>query len=82
MLSGGCRLGKATFAGTHGNGRDASIPAVRGATIEPLESTLKRHSSAAPVDSRGGPEAVIRPRLLVLLADRLTSIRLAATSPL
>jgi len=33
-----------TFAGTHGNGRDAPIPAVRETTIEPQGSTLTRPS--------------------------------------
>jgi hypothetical protein len=32
-----------TFAGTRSNGSLAPIPAVRGATIEPLESTQLRH---------------------------------------
>ena len=39
----GCyRLGQATFVGMHGNGRDAPLPVVRGATIEPLRSAPKR----------------------------------------
>ena len=36
-------MGKATFARTHGNGRDAPIPAVRGTAIEPPESTQTGH---------------------------------------
>jgi hypothetical protein len=36
--------GEGTFAGTRGNDEYAPIPAVRGATIEPLEPTLMRHS--------------------------------------
>ena len=34
--NGCCPLGQATFAGTHGNGRDAPIAAVRLTTNEPL----------------------------------------------
>jgi hypothetical protein len=37
-------FGEGTFASTHGNGQDAPIPAVRGAAIEPLQSTLCGHS--------------------------------------
>src|SRR5258708_272211 len=33
-------IGQGTFAGTHGNGRDAPIPAVRGGAIGALASTL------------------------------------------
>ena len=36
--SGRCRFSQATFAGAHGNWRDAPIPAVRGTAIEPPES--------------------------------------------
>jgi hypothetical protein len=43
-LSGRCRLGEATFAGMGGKEEDAPIPAFRGGTIEPPESTLNRHS--------------------------------------
>ena len=43
-LNGGCRLGKATFAGMGGKEEDAPIRAVRGGTIEPPESTLSRPS--------------------------------------
>jgi hypothetical protein len=41
------RDGEGTFAGMRGNDGVAPIPAVRGATIEPLESTLKSHSGHA-----------------------------------
>ena len=41
-LCGCCRIGQATFTGTHGNGRDAPIPAVRRTAIEPPESTQSR----------------------------------------
>jgi hypothetical protein len=37
--SGRCRFSQATFAGMHGNGRHAPIPAIRGTAIEPPEST-------------------------------------------
>jgi hypothetical protein len=37
-------FGDATFAGTHGNGRAAPIPAVRLTTIELLNPSLTRHS--------------------------------------
>jgi hypothetical protein len=33
------RFGDATFAGTHGNGRDAPIPAVRATVIKPPSSS-------------------------------------------
>ena len=39
-LSGRYRLGEATFAGMGGKEEDAPTPAIRGATIEPLRSTL------------------------------------------
>ncbi len=39
------RLREGTFAGPHGNGRNAPIPAVREAAREPLESTLTGSSS-------------------------------------
>lgn len=42
-LSACCRLGKATFGGTHGNEKNAPIPAVRRAAIEPPEPTQLRH---------------------------------------
>ena len=46
--SGRCRFSQATFPGAHGNGRDAPIPAVRCATIEPPEWTpLDLHDRAA-----------------------------------
>jgi len=45
-LSGGCRLGKATFAGTGGKERDAPIPAVRGTAIEPTGRRLAVIGSA------------------------------------
>lgn len=44
MLSGlrvSCRLRKETFARASGDDVNAPIPAVRGANIEPLKSTLR-----------------------------------------
>jgi hypothetical protein len=38
-LSARCRFSQGTFAGMRGNGRDAPIPAVRGAAVEPPSST-------------------------------------------
>jgi hypothetical protein len=35
-LGGRCRVGEPTFAGSGAKEEDAPIPAVRGATIEPL----------------------------------------------
>jgi hypothetical protein len=45
-LSAGCGFRKETIAGMRRNGRDAPIPDLRGAAIEPLESTHCRPSSA------------------------------------
>jgi hypothetical protein len=42
-LSARCRFGKATFGGTHGNEKDAPIPAIRQTAMEPRGPTLKRH---------------------------------------
>jgi hypothetical protein len=39
--SGRCRFSQETFAGSHGNGREAPIPAIRGTEIERQGSTLK-----------------------------------------
>jgi hypothetical protein len=39
-LSAGYVIRQETFAGTHGNGRDAPIPVIRGATIGRLKSAL------------------------------------------
>jgi hypothetical protein len=33
-LNGGCRLAKATFAGTHGNEQEAPIPVIRGTVMK------------------------------------------------
>jgi hypothetical protein len=46
-LSGRCRFGEPTFAGTQGNGREAPIPAGRGAAIERHGSTLSGPSGRA-----------------------------------
>jgi hypothetical protein len=43
-LSAGCGFRKETFAGAHGNGRDAPIPAIRGTEIERQGSTQTRPS--------------------------------------
>jgi len=39
-LNGGCRLGKATFAGMGGKEEDAPLPAVRGTAMEPRGSKI------------------------------------------
>src|ERR1700730_13493527 len=41
-MSAGCGFRKKTIVGMRRNGRDAPIPAVRGAIIEPLKSAPKR----------------------------------------
>jgi hypothetical protein len=41
--SGRCWFGQATFAGAHGNGRDAPLPAIREAPNRPSGSTHSRH---------------------------------------
>jgi hypothetical protein len=43
-LSAGCGFRKKTIAGMRRKGRDAPVPVVRGATIEPLESTRSSQS--------------------------------------
>ena len=43
-VSGGCRLGQATFAGTDGKEREAPFAVVRGAEIEWPKSTRSGHS--------------------------------------
>jgi hypothetical protein len=48
-LSARCPFSQGTFARTRGNGRDALIPAVRDAVVEPPESTLSSHSLQAPL---------------------------------
>jgi hypothetical protein len=61
-----CRFSQGIFAGTWGNGRDAPIPVVRGAIVEPLKSTHKSHSW--PRQRRWvDQEAVIRAKLPVTL---------------
>jgi hypothetical protein len=43
-MSGRCRLAEATFTGMRGKEEDAPIPAVRGAAVELVNSTLRGHS--------------------------------------
>ena len=52
-----CGFRKETIAGTHGNGRDAPIPAVHVATVEPLESGL---SGPSPTSAHCSAPGVIR----------------------
>jgi hypothetical protein len=75
---GGCGFGKGTFAGVSGNDEDVPKPAVRLSWVKRVKPTQLRPSCSRLV----AQEAVIRVRLLVMLADRLTSARRAAPSPL
>ena len=81
-VSGCCRFGQRTFAGASGNDEDAPKAAVRRTAIEPPESTPFETFMPAPVAGRVTQEAVIRLRLLVMLADRLMLVRRAALLPL
>jgi hypothetical protein len=48
--SGRCRFSQATFAGAHGNGRDAPIPDLPGITPEQGGSTQSRRSRGRDID--------------------------------
>jgi hypothetical protein len=52
MLSACYVIREKTFAGTHGNERDAPIPVVHVTAVEPLESTLTDRSLPATVTVR------------------------------
>jgi hypothetical protein len=77
-MNAGCGFRKETIAGMRRKGRDAPKPAVRLSWVERVKQTQLRPSCSRLV----AQEAVIRVRLLVMLADRLTSARRAAPSPL
>jgi hypothetical protein len=47
-LSDRCRFGQGTFARMRGNGRDAPIPAIREAAIEPSGSTRSGYLRRPP----------------------------------
>ena len=47
-LSGRYRFSQATFAGAHGNGRDAPIPVIREAAIEPPGPKKRRAPKPKP----------------------------------
>jgi hypothetical protein len=59
-MSAGCGFRKETIVEMRRNGRDAPIPAVRDAAIEPQESTHKSHSFARADLGPRSPEAAIR----------------------
>ena len=62
-LSGRCRFGEATFAGAVANQKDAPTPAVRGAAIEPPESTQTGRSGRAKASGAIAPNCNLRLRL-------------------
>jgi hypothetical protein len=68
------RNGEGTFAGTHGNGRDAPIPAFRGAAMEPQvrpKETYREFGDCHPktVVSPSEPTSVIWVVSLESIAD-------------